>query len=179
MPQKRNPDMAELIRGKTGRVYGELMAILTTLKGLPLAYNKDMQEDKEGIFDAIDTVTMCLKVGTGMIKTMKAKPENMLNAAKRGFINATDLADYLVKKGLPFRSAYKISGSIVAYCIENNITLEDVDLAKYREYSELFEDDLYEEISLETCTQKRTSFGGTSTDSVIKQIESVRKLLNK
>lgn len=179
MPQKRNPDMAELIRGKSGRVYGELMAILTTLKGLPLAYNKDMQEDKEGIFDAIDTVTMCLKVGTGMIKTMKAKPENMLNAAKRGFINATDLADYLVKKGLPFRSAYKISGSIVAYCIENNITLEDVDLAKYREYSELFEDDLYEEISLETCTQKRTSFGGAATDSVIKQIESVRKLLNK
>ena len=177
MPQKKNSDMAELIRGKTGRVYGELMGILVTLKGLPLAYNKDMQEDKEGIYDAIDTVKMCLKVGCGMISTMKALPENMLIAAKRGFINATDLADYLVKKGMPFRSAYKISGTIVAYCIDNGLVLEDVPIEKYREYSELFDEDMYAEISLEACTQKRTSLGGTSTKSVESQIAYVRGII--
>ncbi|MBE6538407.1 MAG: argininosuccinate lyase, partial [Ruminococcaceae bacterium] len=177
MPQKKNPDMAELVRGKTGRVYGDLMALLTTLKGLPLAYNKDMQEDKESIFDACETVKMCLEVFTGMVSTMKPIPENMKKAAQGGFINATDLADYLVKKGLPFRSAYKISGSIVALCIENNIVLEDMSLQTYRCFSELFEADLYDEISLDNCVKKRISEGGTSVESVEKQIDYVRKNL--
>ncbi len=175
MPQKKNPDMAELVRGKTGRVYGDLMALLTTLKGLPLAYNKDMQEDKESIFDALETVKMCLQVFDGMISTMKAIPENMKKAAQGGFINATDLADYLVKKGLPFRSAYKISGSIVALCIENNIVLEDMSLQTYRCFSELFEEDVYDEISLDTCVKKRISEGGTSVESVEAQIKFVRE----
>ena len=151
MPQKKNPDMAELVRGKTGRVYGDLMALLTTLKGLPLAYNKDMQEDKEAVFDACDTVKMCLKVFTGMIATMTANEQNMKRAAQRGFINATDLADYLVKKGLPFRSAYKISGQLVAYCIQNNTVLEALPLDIYKGYSDLFEADLYQAIDLMTC----------------------------
>ena len=138
MPQKKNPDMAELVRGKTGRVYGNLMALLTTMKGLPLAYNKDMQEDKEGLFDTCENVIMCLKVFTGMIETMKARPEQMKLAAQKGFINATDLADYLVKKGLPFRSAYKISGELVALCIRNNTVLEDLTMDQYRGYSDLF-----------------------------------------
>ena len=141
MPQKKNPDMAELVRGKTGRVYGDLMALLTTLKGLPLAYNKDMQEDKEAVFDACDTVKMCLQVFAPMVATMKAKVDNMLLAAQKGFINATDLADYLVKKGLPFRSAYKISGELVALCIRENTVLEKLDLATYQQYSELFGED--------------------------------------
>ena len=157
MPQKKNPDMAELVRGKTGRVYGDLIALLTTLKGLPLAYNKDMQEDKEGVFDACDTVKMCLKVFTGMIETMCANKDNMLAAAQKGFINATDLADYLVKKGLPFRSAYKISGEIVALCIKENTVLENLPLETYKTFSDLFEDDLYEDISLKTCVEKRIS----------------------
>ena len=179
MPQKKNPDMAELIRGKTGRVYGDLIALLTTLKGLPLAYNKDMQEDKESVFDACDTVKMCLKVFTGMIKTLKANTQNMKRAAQKGFINATDLADYLVKKGLPFRSAYKISGSLVAYCIENNTVLEELPLDVYKEYSPLFEDDLYNEIDLTVCVEKRISEGGTSVDSVIAQINYVKEILKK
>ena len=177
MPQKKNPDMAELVRGKTGRVYGDLMALLTTLKGIPLAYNKDMQEDKEGIFDACDTVTMCLKVFDGMLATMKAIPENMKKAAQKGFINATDLADYLVKKGLPFRSAYKISGQIVSKCIADGEVLETLPLDVYKSYSELFENDLYTEISLDTCVAKRISEGGTSVESVEKQIEFVKKSL--
>ena len=139
MPQKKNPDMAELVRGKTGRVYGDLMAMLTTLKGLPLAYNKDMQEDKEAVFDAVDTVKMCLQVFAPMIETMTAKPENMKKAAQTGFINATDLADYLVKKGLPFRSAYKISGQLVAKCIAEHTVLEELPLEAYKEFSDLFE----------------------------------------
>ena len=178
MPQKKNPDMAELVRGKTGRVYGDLMALLTTLKGIPLAYNKDMQEDKESIFDACDTVRMCLKVFVGMVETMKAKPENMLRAAQKGFINATDLADYLVKKGMPFRSAYKISGSLVSECIQTGTVLEELTLDRYRCYSDLFEEDLYEEISLKTCVEKRISVGGTSTASVETQIEYVKQILN-
>jgi argininosuccinate lyase len=177
MPQKKNPDMAELIRGKTGRVYGDLMGILTTLKGLPLAYNKDMQEDKEGLFDASETVKACLSILAPMLKTMKAIPENMLLAAQKGFINATDLADYLVKKGLPFRTAYKISGSIVSDCIKNNTVLEKLPLDKYKEYSELFENDLYQEIDLLTCVEKRVSYGGTSVSSVKKQIEFVKDYL--
>ncbi len=175
MPQKKNPDMAELVRGKTGRVYGDLMALLTTLKGLPLAYNKDMQEDKEGIFDACDTVTMCLKVLTGMIEGMKAKPEQMKRAAQKGFINATDLADYLVKKGMPFRTAYRISGSLVALCIKENTVLEDLPLERYQQESELFEKDLYEAIDLSACVEKRNSEGGTSVASVEAQIRYARE----
>ena len=178
MPQKKNSDMAELVRGKTGRVYGDLMALLTTLKGLPLAYNKDMQEDKEGTFDAVDTVKMCLDVFAPMINGMKVIKENMHLAAQKGFINATDLADYLVKKGLPFRSAYKISGTIVGDCIASGKVLESLTLEEYKKYSELFENDLYEAISLETCVNKRISEGGTSPKSVEKQIEFVRGKLN-
>ena len=179
MPQKKNPDMAELVRGKTGRVYGDLIALFTALKGLPLAYNKDMQEDKESIFDAVDTVKMCLKVFSGMISTMKANTENMKKAAQKGFINATDLADYLVKRGMPFRSAYKISGKIVAECIANDKILEDLTLEEYKSHSELFECDVYNEIDLVTCVEKRISEGGTSVSSVEKQIKFVKeKLLN-
>ena len=177
MPQKKNPDMAELVRGKTGRVYGDLMAMLTTLKGLPLAYNKDMQEDKEAVFDAVETVKMCLKVFVPMLATMKSIPENMKKAAQGGFINATDLADYLVKKGMPFRSAYKISGQIVAQCIREGKVLETLELDAYRGYSELFEEDLYQDIDLTTCVEKRISQGGTSTASVKSQIAWVREEL--
>jgi len=178
MPQKKNPDMAELIRGKTGRVYGDLMALLTTLKGLPLAYNKDMQEDKESVFDAVETVHNCLKVMTPMIQTMRALPERMKKAAQGGFINATDLADYLVKKGMPFRTAYKISGQLVAECIEKNTVLDELPLSVYRSFSDLFEEDLYQEIALETCVEKRISEGGTSVRSVDRQIEYVQNYLN-
>ncbi len=177
MPQKKNPDMAELIRGKTGRVYGDLMGILTTLKGLPLAYNKDMQEDKEGVFDAVDTVVMCLEVMANMVATMKVIPENMKRAAQEGFINATDLADYLVKKGMPFRSAYKISGSIVADCIKRKCVLEDYPLEDYKAYSDLIDQDIYNEISLETCVSKRISVGGTSLASIEMQIEFIESEL--
>ena len=177
MPQKKNPDMAELCRGKTGRVYGDLMALLTTLKGLPLAYNKDMQEDKEAVFDAVDTVKMCLKVFAPMLETMKSRPENMKKAAQGGFINATDLADYLVKKGLPFRSAYKISGQIVAQCIAEGKVLETLELSEYKKYSDLFENDLYHDIDLNTCVEKRISEGGTSQASVDAQIAYVKECL--
>ena len=177
MPQKKNPDMAELVRGKTGRVYGDLMALLTTLKGLPLAYNKDMQEDKEAVFDACDTVKMCLKVFSGMIETLKANTANMKRAAQKGFINATDLADYLVKKGMPFRTAYKISGQLVALCIQNNTVLEELPLNTYLTYSDLFDQDLYENIDLTVCVEKRISEGGTSTASVKTQIAWVKAQL--
>ena len=177
MPQKKNPDMAELVRGKTGRVYGDLMALLTTLKGLPLAYNKDMQEDKEAVFDAVDTVQMCLKVFTGMVATMTANEQNMKRAAQRGFINATDLADYLVKKGLPFRSAYKISGSLVALCIKENTVLEELPLDTYKTYSDLFEEDLYTAIDLVTCVETRISVGGPSVADVEAQIQYVKEVI--
>ena len=177
MPQKKNPDMAELVRGKTGRVYGDLMALLTTLKGLPLAYNKDMQEDKEAVFDAVDTVKMCLKVFAPMLATMTARPDNMKKAAQGGFINATDLADYLVRKGMPFRSAYKISGQIVAECIASSLVLETLPLERYKAYSDLFEADLYEDIDLLTCVEKRISEGGTSQTSVEAQIAFVKEHL--
>ncbi len=174
MPQKKNPDMAELIRGKTGRVYGDLMGLLTTLKGLPLAYNKDMQEDKEAIFDALDTVVACLEVFTPMVATMQVCGENTYKAAQKGFINATDLADYLTKKGMPFRAAYKIVGQIVADCIEKGAVLDTYPLSEYQKHSELFAEDLYGEISLETCVNKRLSEGGASPASVRKQIEWVK-----
>ena len=177
MPQKKNPDMAELVRGKAGRVFGDLIGLLTTLKGLPLAYNKDMQEDKESIFDAVDTVKMCLQVFAPMIATMTANTQNMKRAAQTGFINATDLADYLVKKGLPFRSAYKISGQLVALCIQKGTVLEELPLETYKEYSDLFDTDLYNDIDLVTCVEKRISEGGTSTASVKAQIAYVREVL--
>ena len=179
MPQKKNSDMAELVRGKTGRVYGNLLGLLTTLKGLPLAYNKDMQEDKEAIFDSIETVQMCLEIFAPMIRTMRVKADNMYRAAQEGFINATDLADYLTKKGMPFRSAYKIVGQLVAECIDKKCVLDDLPLECYRAHSELFEEDLYTEISLETCVSKRISEGGTSVESVDKQIAYVREELTK
>ena len=179
MPQKKNPDMAELVRGKTGRVYGDLMGILTVLKGLPLAYNKDMQEDKEGVFDACDTAKMCLAVMAGMLPGMKARRDKMRRAASEGFINATDLADYLVMKGLPFRSAYKISGALVGKCIREGKTLETLSLAEYREASPLIGDDVYAHIDLGVCVQKRTSAGGTSVQSVEQQIGAVRSRLEQ
>ncbi|MBQ8566080.1 MAG: argininosuccinate lyase [Clostridia bacterium] len=177
MPQKKNPDMAELVRGKTGRVYGDLMATLTMLKGIPLAYNKDMQEDKEAIFDATETVKKCLEVFVPMIATMKPLKENMYAAAKRGFINATDLADYLTKRGLPFRTSYKIVGTIVGKCVKENKTLDELTLEEYKEYSDVFDADLYTEISLETCVGKRISKGSTGYGSVKEQIIYVEEML--
>ena len=177
MPQKKNADMAELVRGKTGRVYGDLMGTLTMLKGLPLAYNKDMQEDKESIFDAVDTVKQCLDIFTPMLKTMRVCRESMYRAAQGGFINATDLADYLTRKGMPFRAAYKLTGQLVAECIREGLVLETVPLARYQELSELFEEDLFEAIKLETCVEKRTSEGGTGKASVLSQIAFIKTLL--
>ncbi|MBQ8290918.1 MAG: argininosuccinate lyase [Clostridia bacterium] len=177
MPQKKNPDMAELIRGKTGRVYGDLIALLTTLKGLPLAYNKDMQEDKEAVFDSIDTVKMCLEVLAPMLATMKVLAKNTYAAAGKGFINATDLADYLAKKGRPFRAAYKTVGQIVAYCIEKGCVLDELALEEYKKFDEVFEADLYTEISLQTCVEKRTSEGGASFASVKKQAAAMKEVL--
>ena len=177
MPQKKNPDICELVRGKTGRVYGDLMTLLTMLKGLPLAYNKDMQEDKEAIFDAFNTLKQCLSIFTPMLQTMRVNKNNMRNAAAKGFINATDLADYLVKYGMAFRDAYKISGSIVAYCIENNKVLETLTLDEFKKYSDLFKEDVYEAINLEKCTFKRNSFGASAVESVDKQIAVLNDFL--
>ncbi len=177
MPQKKNPDMAELVRGKTGRVYGDLFALLTTLKGLPLAYNKDMQEDKEAVFDSIETVKKCLSIFIPMIDTMKPIPENMKKAAQNGFINATDLADYLVGKGLPFRAAYKIVGQIVGFCVQNKTILEDIPLEKYKEFDGHFEEDLYNAIDLTNCVNLRISAGGTGIESVKTQISQVKEFI--
>lgn len=177
MPQKKNPDIAELVRGKTGRVYGDLMAMLTVLKGLPLAYNKDMQEDKEAIFDAVDTVKQCLTVFCPLVKSMKALPENMRQAAQKGFINATDLADYLTKKGVPFRAAYKVVGQIVGYCVQNGKVLENLSLAEYKEFHESFENDLFGAIDLQTCVESRISAGGTGLASVERQIAYVTEFI--
>lgn len=177
MPQKKNPDITELIRGKAGRVNGNLMTLLSMLKGLPLAYNKDMQEDKEAIFDSIDNVKLCLKTFIPMIETMKINKDKMRAAAAGGFINATDCADYLVKRGMPFRDAYKISGRLVAECIDKGLTLETLPLENYRELSDLFKEDIYDAISLETCVKERSSFGGPSPESVIRQIEITREQL--
>ncbi len=177
MPQKKNPDMAELVRGKTGRVYGDLMALLTTMKGLPLAYNKDMQEDKEAVFDACDTVKACLSVCVPMLEGMTVLGENTRRAAQTGFINATDLADYLVGKGLPFRTAYKISGELVAECIAKGCVLEELPLEEYKAHSELIDKDVYEAIDLTACVEKRQSAGGTCRLSVEKQIAYVKEKL--
>ena len=179
MPQKKNPDMAELVRGKTGRVYGDLMALLATMKGLPLAYNKDMQEDKEGIFDACDTVKSCLDIMTGMLGTLTVRADTMRQAAQTGFINATDLADYLVGKGLPFRSAYKIAGQIVAHCMETRQILETLPLAEYRHFSRLFDEDVYAAVDLDACLRKRTSLGGPCPQSVKAQIDWAKDALRK
>ena len=179
MPQKKNPDMSELVRGKTGRVYGNLISTLTMLKGLPLAYNKDMQEDKESIFDSFDTVKVCLKVTAPMISTMKVLKENTEKAAKTGFINATDLADYLTRKNVPFREAYKLTGQIVRFCIENGYVLDNMPLKEYKKFSELFEEDLYHEIDPLVCVEKRVSQGGTSPESVKKQIDYINNCLSK
>lgn len=171
MPQKKNPDIAELVRGKTGRVYGDLMTILTVMKGLPLAYNKDMQEDKEGVFDAVETVLQSLAVFTPMLKTMRVLPQNMKHAADKGFINATDCADYLVTRGLPFRTAYKITGEIVGYCIENGKTLEALTLEEYQSFSEAFDASVYSHIDMAACVAKRTSKGGAAPAAVEAEIQ--------
>ena len=177
MPQKKNPDITELIRGKTGRVYGDLMTLLTMMKGLPLAYNKDMQEDKEAIFDAVDTVKLCLSTFIPMLETMSVNKENMRAAAAKGFINATDCADYLVKKGLAFRDAYKITGTLVAKCISLNTTLEDLPIYEYRQLCDTFDNDVYKAISLDTCVTQRNVIGGPAPDAVAKQIKYVREKL--
>ncbi len=177
MPQKKNPDVTELIRGKTGRVYGDLNTLLVMMKGTPLAYNKDMQEDKEAIFDAIDTVKLCLTTFIPMLSTMSLYKENMRNAAAKGFINATDCADYLVKKDLPFRDAYKITGTLVAYCIKNGTVLEKLSLDEFRTMSDKFDEDVYEAIKLETCVNMRKADGGPAPESVKKQIAYARNAI--
>jgi len=179
MPQKKNPDVAELVRGKTGRVYGNLMALLTVMKALPLAYNKDMQEDKESIFDSIDTVKMCLPVFTSMLKTMKIKKENMYRAAQGGFINATDVADYLVKKGIPFRSAHEIVGKMVYFCIQQRKSIEELSLDELKSFSDVIDQDIYEEISLEKCVSSRNVPGGPAAGRVKETIERGYKFLEQ
>ena len=173
MPQKKNPDVAELVRGKTGRVYGDLMSLLTTMKGIPLAYNKDMQEDKEPVFDAIDTVEMCIPVFSAMIDTMRVLPENMRKAAGRGFINATDCADYLTKKGMPFRDAYTVTGKLVAACTAQGKTLEELTIGELKASSDLFDEDVYEAIHLENCMALRASYGGPAVSETTRQIEAI------
>ena len=177
MPQKKNPDVTELIRGKTGRVYGDLNTLLVMMKGISLAYDKDMQEDKEAIFDAIDTVKLCLTTFTPMLDTMTVLKDNMRNAAARGFINATDCADYLVKKGLPFRDAYKITGTLVHTCIEKGLTLETLPIDDYKALCDTFDSDVYEAISLETCVMQRKAAGGPAPETVKAQIEYAQKAL--
>ncbi len=179
MPQKKNPDIAELIRGKTARVYGDLVTLLTMMKGLPLAYDKDMQEDKQALFDAVDTVKLCVPIFIPMFETSKVLKENMREAAAKGFINATDLADYLTKKGMPFRDAHRISGQLVAYCISKNTVLEKLDLETLKSYSPLFERDVYRAISLETCVKERNSAGGPAPQEVKRQIAVSRETMSR
>ena len=179
MPQKKNPDIAELVRGKSGRVFGDLMTLLTVMKGIPLAYNKDMQEDKEAVFDAVDTVLMCVDTLAPMLDTAKVLKENMRNAAARGFINATDCADYLVYKGLPFRDAYKATGELVALCIDKGLTLETLPIAEYKKVCDIFDTDVYEAIDLDNCVKKRTVKGGPSPECVLREIESMEKRLGE
>ena len=173
MPQKKNPDVAELVRGKTGRVYGDLMSLLTAMKGLPLAYNKDMQEDKEPVFDAIDTVEMCLPVFAAMLDTMTVRTDNMRKAAGKGFINATDCADYLTKKGMPFRDAYTVTGHLVAACTAQGKTLEELTLEELKAVSDLFEEDVYDAINLENCMALRNSYGGPAVSETTRQIGAI------
>ena len=177
MPQKKNPDVAELVRGKCPRVYGDLMTLLTVMKGLPLAYNKDMQEDKEALFDGLDTTLLSLQTFNGMIKTMKVKKDNMKKSASGGFTNATDVADYLVKKGMPFRNAHEVVGKIVLYCIDNNITIDDLTLEEFNKFSSIFEEDIYNAIDLLTCVEERNVIGGPSSSSVKIQIEMLEKFI--
>ncbi|MBO4694810.1 MAG: argininosuccinate lyase [Clostridia bacterium] len=177
MPQKKNPDIAELVRGKTGRVYGNLMGILTVMKGLPLAYDKDMQEDKESLFDSVDTIKACLPIFAAMLKSATVKKDAMKKAAEKGFINATDVADYLAKKGMPFRDAYKCSGQLVAICINTNNTLNSLLLEEYKKISTLFEQDIYNVIDLKNCVEKRVSQGGPSILSIKKQITKMKSQL--
>ena len=179
MPQKKNPDIAELVRGKTGRVYGSLISLLTTMKGLPLAYNKDMQEDKEVAFDAIDTVKNCIELFAGMLSTTKFNKDVMAKSAVKGFTNATDAADYLVKKGMPFRDAHSVIGQIVLYCIDKDIAIEDIKLDKLKEFSPLFDEDVYEEISLKTCVSKRLTIGAPGPKEMEKIIQINEKYLSK
>lgn len=179
MPQKKNPDIAELIRGKTGRVYGALVSILTTMKGIPLAYNKDMQEDKELTFDAIDTVKGCLALFTGMISSMTFKKDAMEASAKNGFTNATDAADYLVNHGVAFRDAHGIVGQLVLYCIEKGIALDDMSLEEFQAISPVFEEDIYDAISMQTCVKKRMTIGAPGQDAMKKVIEACRERLEK
>jgi argininosuccinate lyase len=178
MPQKKNPDVAELVRGKTGRVYGNLVALLTVMKSLPLAYNKDMQEDKEAVFDSIDTVKMCLPVFTSMLATMKVRKENMYRAAQGGFTNATDVADYLVKKGVSFRNAHEIIGRMVLYCVEKGKSLDELDIEEYKSFSDRFGEDVYGEISLEKCISGRSLPGGPSAQAVYTAIQNAKHFLN-
>ena len=179
MPQKKNPDIAELVRGKSGRVFGDTMTLLTAMKGIALAYNKDMQEDKEAIFDAVDTVKMCLTAFNPMLDTMRVIPENMRKAAAGGFINATDVADWLTKNGVPFRDAYKATGELVARCIELNTDLENLPIEEYKKVCDVFNEDLYNAISLEYCVSQRTAFGGPAPENVRAQAERISKLVNK
>ena len=179
MPQKKNPDIAELVRGKTGRIYGNLIAILTTMKALPLAYNKDMQEDKEGIFDSIDNIKVSIEIFYLMLSTITVNEEKILESMKSGFLNATDVADYLAKHDVPFRQAHKITGEIVSYCEKENITIEEMSLEDFRKFSEVFEVDILSEITIENCINKRNSFGGTSISNVEMQIENGEKYLKK
>lgn len=179
MPQKKNPDIAELVRGKTGRVYGDLMTLLTVMKGLPLAYNKDMQEDKEAIFDALDNTKLCLSTFIPMLKTLKVNTANMLNASKKGFINATDAADYLTKKGVPFRDAYKATGELVGYCVDNDLTLEELSLEEFKRVNSAFDNDIYAEIDLKNCVNKRNVYGAPSSDAVKANIKELRGVITK
>ena len=177
MPQKKNPDVAELVRGKTGRIYGDLTTLLTMMKGLPLAYNKDMQEDKEAIFDALDHTQLAIEVFTAMFATMRVNTQAMRRAAAQGFINATDCADYLVKRGMAFRDAYKVSGKLVAYCIKENTTLEELPLDVFKEFSDAFAEDVYDAIDLDNCVNRRTAYGGPSPESVKHQIEILKEFI--
>ena len=179
MPQKKNPDICELIRGKTGRVYGALMGFLTTMKGLPLAYNKDMQEDKEALFDGLDTALLSLQTFNGMIKTMKVKKANMKKSASGGFTNATDVADYLVKKGMAFRNAHEIVGKIVLHCIDKDIAIDDLSMEEFKNFSPIFEEDIYNAIDLLTCVEERSVIGGPSSLSVKMQIEVLKKFIKE
>jgi argininosuccinate lyase len=177
MPQKKNPDVAELCRGKTGRVYGNLMSILTTFKGIPLAYNKDMQEDKEPLFDSVETVKLCIEAFIEMVDVMEVNEERMYESAKQGYINATDLADYLVVKGMPFRDAYNVSGRVVSYCLGRGCALEELPLEEFRQFSNMIDEDIYKRLELKTCVERRNSAGGTSPASLRKQIEYIRSII--
>lgn len=179
MPQKKNPDVAELVRGKTGRVYGDLMTLLTVMKGIPLAYNKDMQEDKEALFDGLDTALLSLQTFNGMIKTMKVKKANMKKSASGGFTNATDVADYLVKKGMAFRNAHEIVGKIVLHCIDKDIAIDDLSMEEFKNFSPIFEEDIYNAIDLLTCVEERSVIGGPSSLSVKMQIEVLKKFIKE